>query len=480
MKDLIFIGWNKDNALAVKVKEILDKAGYMGVIGGEYSGNPDVITKKSFQTVNETIRYQMHRCSQAIMLYRGKTAEDDSKTAAKLSGNLIYEMGYLYSRYSSSRMHIFKINISKEEENSLLPSDLHGIWSASCEGAEDDAMAERIVDLFKDRQRLIPRTDLAKLVNHYHRISYEIEEHLENPRISDYELAKHLIVYVQGAYMRQKILLAQTKCKSFKRELHNAGSATLETALEFAMNAFDMFLSIENAETVNNKLIISEDTFDRVHSKYRKLIVQAFSNDENVNVRRFDMSKAVVDENFLKERGEVSAWIATQSLQHLSLWFMAYLDNPEHTADEIINRIAITYGEKSIENLLFMSKLAPENKGFANIMLGYSYRNVANFYRNLNELDAAKKNDEIALDILEKLYDDMENANDENPELENYIKLEYFLQVVDTLDSFSEYDASRMLREIGKYIKEIDTEQKRKNLMFDRLKEAYNNVISKE
>ncbi|MBR2045349.1 MAG: hypothetical protein IJ958_04355, partial [Agathobacter sp.] len=41
--------------------------------------------------------------------------------------------------------------------------------------------------------------------------------------------------------------------------------------------------------------------------------VQAFSNDENVNVRRFDMSKAVVDENFLKERGEVSAWIAIES-----------------------------------------------------------------------------------------------------------------------------------------------------------------------
>ena len=69
MKDYVFIGWSRNRELAINVKNILDKKGFVCVIGGVYENNPyDLRMRKG--TVNETINYQMNHCDQAILLFQ--------------------------------------------------------------------------------------------------------------------------------------------------------------------------------------------------------------------------------------------------------------------------------------------------------------------------------------------------------------------------------------------------------------------------
>ena len=476
MKDYVFIGWSRNKEIATCLKAILDKEGFICVIGGEHEGNPpDVGTKK---TVHETVINQMNHCDQAILLFRKK---DDN---SGISGNLIYELGYLSALYNSTdsyaKVHIYKIDIT-EQENSLFPSDLHGIWGTnistsniSTDKKSDEEIAREIADIFINKQYQIARKDKFEILNDHHFIEYEMTNHFETPSMSDYDLAEEILVYVLSAFCYHEQKDIRQKMAEFKKKMieKKKRSKELNWSVDYALVTLELF-----CRTIPDKdgcLSMDKYSFTNLYKKY-KSIGNAIIGNFKGSLKGDDIENVEFDKEFaLKNHFE--ALLIGQLQEHFTYLILVYCFSKIEQEEKNNNsRIGINYCNKAIANLEIL-KENPEDEMYVKILLSYAYKNLATFNEFLdNDNIENKKNKDKSLELREEMNAYVENNPTIRLSLKDYIGLEYFLQVVDHIEKYEdEHDRTYYLKGIKKFIDEREELEAGRNYMVNDLKNKYN------
>lgn len=478
MKDYVFIGWSRNRDLAISVKNILDKKGFVCVIGGVYENNPyDLRMRKG--TVNETINYQMNHCDQAILLFQKL---DDNLS---ISGNLIYELGYINAQYNfiqaSTKLHIFKIDITQGDDN-LFPTDLHGIWGTNVISLNktNDEIAQEIANEFVNNQRQIKKKNKFNILNNHHFVEYEIKKHFENPSMSDYDLALDILVYLQSAFCYQEQSDMKLKMELFKSKIIETGNESVELrwSVDYAILTLTLFcLTIPNEDSL--QLSLEGITFRKLLNEYKAMgetIIDKFSDSlDGMELDEVKISKEFNDKN------NFEAFLIAQMQEHITYLILVYLLSGNLDDSEKIkySKVGIKFGNTVVHNLNIIAK-NPEDAMFAKLLLGFAHKNLATFYSNLNDADQCLINQKKSLRLRREINTYVNGMPMIRPSLKDYINLEYLLQVVDMIKNYDdEHEKADYMLEIRQYIEKRQRYERIRDYMVDLLTEEYNKISDK-
>lgn len=515
MKDYVFIGWSENKDLAICIKNILDEEGFICVVGGEYENNPpNVETKK---TVHETVINQMNHCNQAILLFQKLNKNDLS-----ISGNLIYELGYLSALYnpidSYTKVHIFKINMT-EKDDYLFPTNLRGIWGTniSIPNTTNEEIAKKICDSFKRKQKQIMKKVKFEILNDHHFVEYEMSKHFETPTISDYDLAEEIIVYLQSAFCYQEQTDIKQKIEEFKMKIDEKknNSKELNWSVNYALLTLNLFCFSAPDED-GNRPTMDKHTFIKLLNKYKSIgknvVINIFQNhikqqeqeleqqqeqeleqeqeqqqeqeqeqqqqeqeqqQEHTAQKSFNI-KLHLENNFVSHN-HFEALLIGQMQEHITYLIYVYLlnNNIETEEKRTYSNIGIEYCKASIHNLELLKEY-PEYEMYVNLLLSYAYKNLATFnaYLDIDTNECKNKSLEIRSEL--NMY--VNNTPTIRLSLKDYIGLEYFYQVIDIINNSKDLDKSYHLSEIEQFIDKLNKSNKVRNFMIDDLARKYNEM----
>lgn len=477
MKDYVFIGWSRNRELAICLKEILDKKGFVCVIGGVYENNPyDVRMRKG--TVNETINYQMNHCDQAILLFQKL---DDNLS---ISGNLIYELGYISAQYNfidaTTKLHIFKIDITQADDN-LFPTDLHGIWGTNVTSTNKstEEVAKEIADEFISNQMQIKKKIKFNILNNHHFVEYEMKKHLDNPSMSDYDLALDILVYLQAAFCYQEQMDMKLKMESFKTKIIERGkdSKELRWSVDHAINTLTLFcLTIPNEDSTS--IILDGVTFRKLLNNFKTMgedIIDKFQDElqgDEVDDVRFTAE--------FNERNNFEALLIGQLQEHITYLIFVYLlnDSLDAKEKEKYANVGIKYCKVAIDNLNVIAK-NPEDEMYAKLLLSFAHKNLATFYSYLKREEECHAHQRKSFRLRRDINNYVNGMSMIRPSLKDYINLEYLLQVIEIIKNYDdEYEKKDFLVEIRQYIEKRQKVERVRDYMVDSLTYEYNKIVA--
>ena len=475
MRDFVFIGWSRNRDLAIAIKNILDLKGFICVVGGVYEYNPESVRGRK-GTVNETINYQMNHCDQSILLFQ---KIDDN---LGISGNLIYELGYINAQYnyieSSTKLHIFKIDITQADDN-LFPSDLHGIWGTNISsiGRSIEDIAQEIVEVFLNNQAQIKKNNKFKLLNNHYYIEYEMKRHFNNPSMSDYDLAVYMLIYVQSAFCYQEQNDIKLKFKQFRNKMieESVVPSELDWVTNYAIQTLTLYCLTIPDET-NGDMQIRGSTFRGLLGEYNEIgesIGHSFIKDFGTD----DLCQIKCSKEFIK-KNDFEAWLIAQMQEHVTYLILVYLCNPELSEEEIKKYAAlgVEFGKSSIENLELLSA-CEEDKMYAYLLLSYAYKNMSTFYSHLNNTDEVEKNQRKYFKLRKELFSYNSKISTIRPSLKDYIALEYLLQAIEKVKVCEDkYERVDYILEIKEYIEKRGRLERNRNYMLNMLIDEYNQL----
>src|SRR5262245_17346470 len=119
MTENVFIAWGRNQELAIAVRDLLKENGYFPTIGGMLRGGP----ANTF-FINSNVLQQMDDASFAIILAQ-RIFDAEGQPTNEFRPNLMFEWGYLQGRLRADAIHVFLIDIRREE----LPSDLQNAYT---------------------------------------------------------------------------------------------------------------------------------------------------------------------------------------------------------------------------------------------------------------------------------------------------------------------------------------------------------------
>ncbi len=483
-RGIVFLGWSGNQSLAIEVKKQLQQYGYLGVIGGDYEENIAGM-KSTKRTVNETVTYQMNRCNQAILLFENK--RNPNGTGNAISGNLIYEMGYLSSKFSDKesipKLHLFKINMD-ESEKAMLPTDLHGVWGTKLvrsEGMTDEQLATEVLEEFLRRQKLIMSENKLQLINSVHQIDTELRTHFMNPKYSDYELALNLVFYTQAKYIYQDISSAIEQCNRFKELLGDdrMTSYDLINAIDASLISLDLFRQV--VVSSDARINMPGRVFRSFLERYRRAAYNILHgvhdyacNDEfSFADKRFTVQEVQED--------EFRAWSVIQMQEHVCFLHLIYLDKEGMSAERRAElcRTALRYSDSVVHNCeLFQGD--EKNGDYSLLFLSYIYRNMCQFHSILGEEEEAKECDKKSFESRRRLYNKITTLPHINSLFKNYVALEYFVQLADNVQNMQDRDMiADSIAEMREYIASFEKEEISRTLVFSRFKKMYLSLAEK-
>ncbi|MBE7058414.1 MAG: hypothetical protein E7387_04865 [Ruminococcaceae bacterium] len=474
MKDFVFVGWSKNRELAIKVKNLIDKNGFVGVVGGDYEENPERIRRQRKGTINETINYQMNQCDQAILLFQ-KTNDN------LISGNLIYELGYINAQYNytghSTKLHVFKIDITQDVN--LFPSDLHGIWGTmlSTNDKTQDDIAREIVTEFLRSQSQIKKKDKIQLLNDHHMVEFEIMKHFENPTMSDYDLAKDILVYLQAAFCYQEQADIKLKLQGFKSKMleKREGSEELRWATDYAELTVDLFCKTvpvkEHFNIQMDRLSFRKflDGYECIGARFAKKTAGIFETAE--------LKKLVLTYETNKQN-EFGTLLIAQIQEHITYLILVYLSSGTLEEKEKIkySEEGIFYGVSAQKNLEIISQNS-EDEMYAKLLLCYTYKNLSAFYNNVGNTEKSEEYSKASLELRKTLKDHINGIPFIRPSLKEYFTLEYLIQAIDIIKICDdEYVINDYMLEIEQYLEQRKISDSIRNLMVNDLSVKYNKL----
>ena len=474
MKDYVFIGWSRNRELAIEIKNILDQKGFKCVVGGLYENNPDKVRVHK-GTVNATINFQMNHCDQSIMLFQ-KIDEN-----LGISGNLIYELGYITAQYSfiesATKLHIFKIDINSGDDN-LFPTDLHGVWGTSISSGNKSLpeIAEEIAIEFLRNQSQISRIDKFKMLNDHNFIEYAMKKHFETPTMSEYDLAILLLVYVQSAFCYQEQIDVKSKIQTFRTKLleETTPYSELDLVTEYALLLLKLYcITIPNEETgtIELKGMDFRELLNGFKDIGEKLLERITKDDDNIISFRLHNADSI--------KYEFESWAIAQLQEHITYLLLVYLCSRTLSQGEIKNCVTmgITCCESAIENLKLLSENDTDLR-YASLLLGYAYKNLSTFYKYFNKTEEVTKYQLKSFKERKKLYNYVNSISTIKPTLNDYITLEYLLQIVDMAKETEDiYEKKDYLVQINAYITKHKTILSNRNYMFNLLISEYESLI---
>lgn len=474
MKDYVFIGWSQNREIAIKLKKILDRSGFVCVIGGIYEDNPEKLRSR-LETVNATINHQMCHCDQTIMLFQ--------KTENGVSGNLLYELGYIAAQYSfietSTKLHIFTLDVNLGDEK-LFPSDLHGIWGSyiSTDGKSVDEIAAEIADEFIKNQSQIHRIDKFRVLNDHNYVDYVLNKHFDHPAMSDYDLATLLLVYIQSAYCYQNQFDIKARIDVFRAMLLQNpmhSSPELDTVTEYAQIILELYcITSPNEETGR---YLEQGSFSALYSDFEDVGYDLIERKPPKNYGG-SVATCLLNEAFIREN-EFESWFIAQLQEHISYLILVYMFNNKfpHEEYERLTDLGITYCESAIQNLELIGATENETK-YTGLLLGFAYKNKSSFLSNKGEHDKSAEFGKKSLRERKKLYAYVKDIATVNPSLKNYITLEYLMQIAEKAETAPEMERAGYLKLISDYKETQERLLKNRDHMFNLLVMQYEKLSS--
>ena len=477
MKDYVFIGWSRNRDLAIALKNILDQHGFACVIGGVYENNPEKLRIRK-GTVNETINFQLNHCDQAIMLFQKL---DDN---LGISGNLIYELGYINARYgyidSTTKLHIFKLDITQADDN-LFPSDLHGVWGEKISTTDrtDIDVAKEIAERFINNQSQIKKVDKFKLLNNYSAIEIELAKHFDNQTMSDYDLATDILIYVQASFCYQRQNDAKRRLEQFKSlmtERYNI-SHELELAIDYGITTLNLYC-ITIPDPDNGQIHMPGSVFRGILREYTETANHLLSNIRELN--NLSLHEVRLSNQFI-EKNDFEAWMISQMQEHISYLILVYLSNPqiEQKEKEHYAKIGQEFSNAAIKNLALFERIQTDAL-YSKLLTSYAQKNLSTFLEILGENNECEQASARSLSLRREIYSFVCNNQSIRPTLKDYIALEYFLQVVEKIQTCDNiYEKEDYYIELENYIQVHNRSEKARTLMFSSLIQKYESLKNK-
>ena len=470
MRDYVFIGWSRNRELAIELKNILDQKGFTCVIGGLYENNPEKLRVHK-GTVNATINFQMNHCDQSIMLFQ---KIDDN---IGISGNLIYELGYVTAQYSyiesATKLHIFKIDINSADEN-LFPTDLHGVWGASIksEGKSLTEIAQEIACEFLRNQSQIYSLDKFKMLNDHNYIEYAMKKHFETPTTSEYDLAILMLIYVQSAFCYQEQIDLKSKIQTFRAKMLEEinPNVELDMVTEYALQILKLYcITIPNEQTgvLELKGMVFRELYNGFNDIGERLLCERMNKDDKV----CDCCLETDD----TARHEFESWMLAQLQEHITYLLLVYLNNSNLSEEEVntYSAMGIRYCSSAIANLQLLSANETDAR-YAGLLLGYAYKNMSTFCAYQHQDEDVEIYRIKSYKERKKLYNYVNSMTTINPTLKDYITLEYLLQIVDMAKRTSDIYAKKdYMAQILDYITKKKTIIDNRDYMFNMLISEY-------
>lgn len=427
MKDKIFLVWSGNNAIAKRVKRVLEgEYNYICSVGGNYDNNSQMVS------IGDTVIKQMKACNQAIVIFQ-------NKKNGGISNNLYFELGYVSAMYGMKKVHCVK----RASEAIDLPTDFDNSFMEALEAPDDETFVNNIVAYFIERQKLSVDTNKMYLINNRYIMHEMLQAHYSDAgsKCSDYELAQYVLFYTQAAVMFQDSAKILDELREFKRLHSNEFSTELNKATIISIG----LLEIESSLISNDELIyIPDDVFRRYFNACNRMLDNIADDD----VGTFDeWAKVILSEN-------------------ISYAFALYACNPNVTGAMKKHAFekAIHYGELCLKYMDVLAKAAPvvENNdviGLISLYKAYVYKHIFVACKNLDREDSRewlKK----ALHERQELIRNFD-TNSIDSKLYLHFQIEYYLLLIEYLDyvgkeEMDEFEYLIYLSDIDQFISSLN------------------------
>ena len=244
----------------------------------------------------------------------------------------------------------------------------------------------------------------------------------------------------------------------------------LSYALDYAMRAFELFELATPQEDGDGRIHLPGRTFRSILRSFAAAALGANGQVASPDGVQGEAYEILFSEEEINDE-EYKTWLVSQIQEHITYLFLVYLDNPDLDEEERqeMLALAIRYGEAAVHNLNLLRPL-PGNAEYADLFLGYTYRNLSLFCHMAGQEARAEENERLAFAVRKRLYDTISRNENVNPELKDYIALEYFLEITDIIPGMKDkYQAEDWKEEIRDYVEERKKRESNRSMMFIRL-----------
>lgn len=424
MKDRIFIGWSGSNAVALKVKNVLEnRCNYKCSIGG----NSENDSKMS--SVGDTVIQQIKASNQAIIIFQ-------NRADGQVSNNLFFELGYTLASYGVSKIHC----VRRSGEQITLPSDFDSAFVEAIDDSDEEKFVGGIVRYFLDRQKMSVNTNKMYLIDNRYLIKGLLQSHFseQGSKCSDYELAQYLLFYMQAANMFGDVKKVQDEILAFKAANQHNFSVELAFAVNISLAYFDLVLNIKNGK--NGILYIDKTAYHSFKERYDALSQDIDEDPDDI----FEI------------------WAKMFIYNHMNYGNSLYTNCPDLTEErrKKIAQRTCDYADKCIsyvEKLRNNPQIIENNDhiGILSFMLAYIYRNKFLAKRILNDGDFLiwlEKTRKERMSLKKHFgYGSIDTHLSANIDMEYYLNLIEYLSFADELD-LDEDDREIYLDEIKTYL----------------------------
>ena len=295
--------------------------------------------------------------------------------------------------------------------------------------------------------------------------------------MSDYDLAIHILIYMQSAFCYQQQNDIFLRMEHFKSKMieKRVNSKELGLAVDYALLTLKLFcLTIPSEEDMH--LRMEGVTFRRLLRDYNRLgerIAELYG--EKLGAKEFvnlEITKEFYEEN------EFESLLIGQMQEHITYLVLVYIYNTELSVDEAkrYSEMGVQYCNISIKNLELLAQYE-ENKRFVWMLLGYAYKNLSTFAGHLERAEIGAEARGKSLRLRRDLHLYANNLSFVKPSLRDYTTLEYLLQVVEEIEFCEdEYEVLDYLEDIREYIEKREKTERNKRFMLNMLIEGYEKV----
>jgi hypothetical protein len=424
----VFIAWGGNQSLAKFVDYELRKHGFTGVAGG---GIP------TDMFIGTQIFSQINQCTRAIILV--ENTNQDSANA--LSGNLMFEWGYLTGKMDARKIHVFLIGESKK----ALPSDLAGIWAAEINSVDKtrQQIAQEIVSIFFEAASRPIDIDKMEIFSRWPEIKHKLSVHASEPVYSEIELAHYLLHSVEACYyyMEQEELLSIIE-----------KIVPISSILNFTVQIV----------RANIRL------FDETSMLLNAIEFDVFTDLKPLFEMKFDFSN---------QDGNLHLWLRYFCSNRLALLYMFIMRNNNDSNVNIKEMCFQKVEEYNNESLQILSEIAekyPQETVYTKLYTGYVYRDLFKLYKDVDDVEKSAQCIDAASTARQLFYSYYQHNYTNDGYLIKHFAEEYYLSCTERLNYIKD-PIQRAIDEnaIRSFLLKVEKESGRQHVLLKQLRTAF-------
>ena len=408
MENGVFIAWSRNESLAHRVAEEIEKNeklaryGFRGIVGGG---------RATERYVGEQIERQIADCRYAIVLAR-RLQEAES---CAFSDNVMYECGYLIAKLGFRAVRIFV----EKNDMRYMPSDLQGNWLLPMDSTQSEEMlAADIVARFAAEVE-IERINKMQRMSLWLRVKEKLNDFRSGASFSEREIAKDVLFCMEATYYHGDLDAFSSLLEgiAFRRDL----SAELKCVLE---------------------------TVHYMVELYRLVDGNAFGSLPEQELRRIVRRLGAYNEESLQDK-EIRAWMRILVTDMLSFAYCLFLN------DDTVSEGQKRYLEKAERYLIETEQLLDEDARayreescdpdyFYDLFYSYVYRNRQFIAEKNGNLELAEQYLMRSLQTRERLYENYRLLPYADEILVLKFEQEYYLALMEQILFYVKHHMERL------------------------------------